>query len=475
MSDFSIFEALFETQGEESGKDKRNENQKGIKKSKPYIEILKIVRESISENNASELASYIADPEGEKLLKTLISKYVHQENLYCDEYEYDELIHKIYEDMAQFGFLTKYIFDDSVEEININAYNDIEIITNKGYFKLDEKYNSPKECIDSIKKMCAFGGVVIDASQPSKDSFITKGIRISANIAPVVDEEDGGSASIRRQKKDPITKEQLIEWDTITEDEIDFLSICTQSRISLAISGATGSGKTTLLGYILKSLPDSFRIYTIEDSRELDLRKYDENGNVINRVVHNKIRPHINPESNIDSEYLMVKSLRFNSDITATAEMRSSEAWTAQEAARTGSTNITTLHANSAKDAYMRMTTMSKEKSQGSTTAEVMNLFIEAFPIVASMEQLIDKSRKCMSIIEAVGYDAALGKLNYKTIYQFVITGKKVIDGKVKIIGKHKKIDNISPRLARQMLKCGIDENVINKFAGEAWKDEEIY
>ncbi len=96
--------------------------------------------------------------------------------------------------------MTKYIYDDEVEEINCNSWNDIEIITSNGWSKIDEHFLTPLQCIDMTKKMCQLGGVIIDGSQPTQDSFITQGVRISAIIPPCIDEAVGAVFSIRKQK-----------------------------------------------------------------------------------------------------------------------------------------------------------------------------------------------------------------------------------------------------------------------------------
>ena len=221
MSKFSVYQAIYEV----------SQHEKTVKKeiktdAKPYEEVLEIVRAEISKNHSGELANVISKPQGAALLKNLLSKYIYQKHIACLEYDsLNELVDKCYEDMAGFGFLTKYIYDDEVEEINCNGWNDIEIITSNGWSKIDEHFLTPLQCIDMTKKMCQLGGVIIDGSQPTQDSFITQGVRISAIIPPCIDEAVGAVFSIRKQKNNVITKQQLIDWDTATEEELDLLTL----------------------------------------------------------------------------------------------------------------------------------------------------------------------------------------------------------------------------------------------------------
>lgn len=253
--------------------------------------------------------------------------------------------------MAGFGVLTKYIIDTEVEEININSWNCIEVIYPDRVEMLSETFINADDCMDKIKKMVWLGGSIIDGSNPKVDSFIGEGIRISAIIPPCVDKKTGGVASIRRQKENVISRELMINYGSATDDELDFLSLCVNNGVSLAIAGSTGSGKTTDLGYLLKSIDRNKRIYTIEDTRELNIADVNESGRMINRVIQTVTKDGVNP---VTMDDLLKEALRFHPYTIIPAEMRGKEALTAVEAGRTGHIIISTLHANSAIDAYIQ-------------------------------------------------------------------------------------------------------------------------
>lgn len=471
MSKFNVYQAIYEVSQHNENSEKNTQVKAN---SKPYVEILEIVKSEISKNHASELANIISTPQGTTLLKTLLSKYIYQKHLVCIEYDkLNDLVDKCYEDMAGFGFLTKYLYDEDVEEINCNAWNDIEVITGYGYKKIDEHFLTPTQCVDMTKKMCQLGGVIIDGSQPTQDSYITKGVRISAIIPPCVDDDVGAVFSIRKQKTNFITKEQLIKWDTATEEELDFLTMCISHGVSLGIAGSTGSGKTTDIGYLLRNIPHDQRIYSIEDSRELNLKITDETGKIINRVIHTKTRQSNNPSQNVTANILLNKSLRFDPKIIVPAEMRGEEAMTAQEAGRTGHTIITSLHASTALAAYTRILTMCMMSGTKLSEELMLKLIIEAYPIMAFKMQLPDKTRKFMRIIEAEDYRD--GKIIFRTLFKYVITDRVMsLNGTYieKMIGHHKKVNNISSRLANILLENGADIGLIKRFAGTDWNPE---
>jgi len=231
-----------------------------------------------------------------------------------------------------------------------------------------------------------------------------------------VDPDAGAIASIRKQKPFYITRENLIGWETATVEELDFLILCVNNGISVAIAGATGSGKTADMGYILSCVTPEKRIVTIEDTRELSLAQFDENGVMVNDVIHLLTKEEPNPITMLD---LLKLSLRLHPDILVPAEMRGKEALTVQEAGRTGHTIVSTLHANSARSAYDRILTMCLEAGTSLSEERLLKNIVEAFPIMLFKMQLPDKSRKYMEIFEATGVEN--GEVSGSTLFKYVV------------------------------------------------------
>ena len=197
----------------------------------------------------------------------------------------------LYTEMAEYGFLTKYIFADGIEEIDINSWRDIEIQYSDGHTaKLEEHFDSPEHAANVIRRMLQNSGKVLDNASPIITSRLARNIRISVIKTPVLDEDAGVAASIRIVNPRNLSKADFVQSCTATEEMLDFLSACLRYGVSICVAGATSSGKTTVAGWLLSTIPDRKRIFTIEDgSRELQLiREHD--GRVTNSVVHTQTR-----------------------------------------------------------------------------------------------------------------------------------------------------------------------------------------
>lgn len=428
-----------------------------------YKEVLDTIRHLISANHSAELINIMYSEEAKEKLKNLIVRYLNQNKMSVPECDsISDLADKIYEDMAGFGILSKYITEPSVEEINVNAWNGIEVIYPDNRVEiLDQTFINPDDCMDKIKKMVWLGGSIIDGSSPTVDSFIGEGIRISAIVPPCVDKKTGGSASIRRQKKNVITREIMIENESAIDEQLDFLSLCVNNGVSLAIAGSTGSGKTTDLSYLIECLNPKKRVFTIEDTRELNIAKINEKGIMENRVVQTVVKESPNP---ITMDDLLKESLRFHPDVIIPAEMRGAEALTAIEAGRTGHTIITTLHANSALDAYNRILSMCSSAGVNLTETKILELILEAIPLVLFKVQLPDGRRVYEEIFE--GLSVENGKVVGKTLYQYEIQ-ENIYDGEgniVEVIGRHCRKNNISTRLIERLKRGGASNKMLEPF-----------
>ena len=392
--------------------DSENSNQQTMK----YKDVVDKIRHIISKYHSAELIDVIYSPSAGDTLKNLIIRYINQNRMLVEGCSnISVLADKIYEDMAGFGILTKYLQDEEVEEVNINAWNCIEVIYPDKVEMLEETFVSPDDCMDKIKKMVWLGGSIIDGSNPKVDSFIGDGVRISAIIPPCVDSKTGGVASIRRQKENVITRRLMIEYGSATADELEFLPLCINNGVSIAIAGSTGSGKTTDLAYLISCINNNKRIYTIEDTRELNIAKY-ENGKMTNRVVQTLTKNGPNP---ITMDDLLKEALRFHPYAIIPAEMRGSEAMTAVEAGRTGHVIISTLHANSAVDAYNRILSMCVATGLRLSESKILEFILEAIPLVLFKRQLPDGRRVYDEIFEGTGIKD--GKVVGNTLYKYEI------------------------------------------------------
>ena len=317
-----------------------------------YDQVLEDVQRYFAENHASTIAE-AGEGNAERatsLLKELMEHYIVKRKYALDGLSTKELCSKLYEDMAGYSFLKKWIYKPGVEEVNINAYNDIEVIESSGRsIKIPDKFSSPQHAIDVIRRMLNACGMVIDDTMPSIVGFLDKNIRISVDKTPIVDADVGVNASIRIVNQQTVSEEKLLNSGSATAEMLHFLTACIRYGVSVCIAGSTGSGKTTIMAWLLSNVPNNRRLITIEEgSREFDLVKRDAQGNILNSVVHLLTRPSENPALNINQDFLLERVLRKHPDVIGVGEMRSAaESLSAAESPRTGHTVCTTIHSNS--------------------------------------------------------------------------------------------------------------------------------
>lgn len=424
---------------------------------KPFPEVLREVQEHITKVYASTLKD---DPEeSRELVKSYIQKYLETQQLGVADTEQDELCELLYGEMTGFSFLTKYLYRDDVEEININQWKDVKITYSSGeILPCKERFNSPQHAIDVIRRMLHKSGMIFDSAQTIVVGHLSNKIRITVMGDGVIDKDKGLSASIRIVNPRKLTKEQFVNYGTATAEMLDLLSACYCHGVSMCITGATSSGKTTLMSWILGEVPYNKRIVTIEQGcREFDLTAQDEDGNVLNNVVHLVTRFSDDPKQNITLVKLLETTLTINPDCIAVAEMKGAESMQAINAANTGHSVITTIHANSCADTYYRMVTLCKQ-SYDMDDSTLMGLATKAFPLVAFAKKLEDNSRRIMEICECEYLPD--GNRKIRTLYRFNITDNRIVDGKAKIIGHYEKVDGPSESLCKRLRENGMSFKV---------------
>ena len=429
------------------------------------------VLEEVQEYISSKYSALLVDSRKNNVkdqIKFHIQKYLTDNRIMVEDMEEDELIDKLYEEMAEFSFLTKYITGTGIEEIDINSWNDVEVYYSGGKKeKLKEHFNSPQHAINIVQRMLHVSGMIMDNASPAVLGHLSKNVRIAALKSPVVDDDVGVCASIRKVNPQNFGKADFLRTKTATEPMLDFLSECIRYGVSVCVAGSTGSGKTTVAGWVLSTIPNEKRIYTIESgSRELALTKYDGD-KTLNSVVNTIARPSDNKSQNIDQEILLDYALRFNPDIICVGEMRGAEAMSATEASRTGHTVLTTIHSNSCEATYRRMMTLCKRKYDLSD-ATLYETVTEAFPIIVFAKQLENRERKIMEIMECE--IKPNGERNNRTLYRYNITENYYNnEGKLIINGYHEKVSDLSEGLKKRFIENGMPQRILEKIiCGEA-------
>ena len=441
-----------------------------------YVGILESVRSSIALNHSEELGAALDDENAVQTLKTLILKYT-TEYMAGMDYDRDALVERIYQDMAGMGVLTRYLQDPTIEEININAYNFIEVLRPTGteYLYGNAAFASPEAALDIVKRMVRMGGKLLDAQTPRVDSFIGSSTRICASIPPIVSRECGVMASIRKQNKNRITREMLIHSGTASPEMLDFLTMCLCNHISVGIAGSTGSGKSSLESflineYITKNEDHNNRILTIEDTKELNPIKYDVENDRPARVIAMFTQAAPVKVTMFD---LIKDALRYHPNMIVPAEVRDGAVYEAMSAGQTGHTILTSFHADSAKDSYRRLVSLCHMTDIHQTDEVLLDGCIHAWPIMIFAKQLKDRSRKIMEVFEATGHKD--GEVIGNTLFRFDVEDT-IRDGRgsiTKVQGQHCRIGCISPRLYGFLRDNGASEQEIKRLFPDAKGEED--
>ena len=429
-------------------------------KGMPFNEVLEQVQSFLSGNYAGLIIDDSEDAKAQ--MKRRIARFIQEKRMAVDGMTQDELVDALYTEMAEYGFLTKYIFADGIEEIDVNSWRDIEIQYSDGRtVKLDEHFDSPEHAANVVRRMLQNSGKVLDNASPIITSRLARNIRVSVIKTPVLDEDAGVAASIRIVNPRNLTKEDFVKSGTATDEMLDFLSACLRYGVSICVAGATSSGKTTVAGWLLSTIPDRKRIFTIEDgSRELQ-RVRERNGKVVNSVVHTQTRDSENERQRIDQIALLDIALRFNPDIICVGEMRGPEANAAQEAARVGIAVLTTIHSNSSEGTYRRMVSLCK-RAVDTPDDTLMGYVTEAYPIVVYCRQLENKERRITNISECEILPDGTRKLH--KLYEYEITENRLEGDRFIIEGQHRKCEEMSGSLQRRFIENGMPRSELEAF-----------
>lgn len=398
-----------------------------------------------------------------------IEHYLDSKGLRIEGMTTEQLRRRIWMDMSEYSFLSLYLEDPSVEEININKWNDIKIHYDDGrVVACKEQFNSPDHARNILKRMLEDSRMIWDASRPTLVGNLPGNVRITVLGWNVIDEGVGAVASIRKVNGRQLNKADFIEMGTATDEMVDFLITCYTHGISICVTGATSSGKTTLVNTIVAAVPNDKRLVTIEQgTREFHCHKVDpETGAVLNSVVHLQTKITDDPTKNITQSKLLELAMTMNPDCIVVGESKGEEAMQAVNAANTGHSVITTTHANSCADTYDRFLSLCKQAFPTMDDKMLMNLIVKAFRIVVFIKKMPDNSRKVLDIVES--YKTPDGQIISNSLYHYAILGYKTVDGKRVPDGKFIKTGRPSEELRGRLIENGLSESDIQAYFREA-------
>lgn len=362
------------------------------------------------------------------------------------------LIKLINDEVLGLGPLETLLADPSISDILVNSYDRVYVERHGKLQEVEIKFHSNAHLLNIIDRIVSSVGRRIDESSPMVDARLLDGSRVNAIIPPLA--LDGPSLSIRRFSVDKLKAEQLIELDSITKDMIDVLEGAVVGKLNILVSGGTGSGKTTLLNLLSGYIPEDERIVTIEDSAELQLQQ--------RHTVRLETRPaNIEGRGEISQRDLVKNCLRMRPDRIVIGEVRGGEALDMLSAMNTGHEgSLTTLHANSPRDALGRLEYMVCMAGFDMPVSNIRTQIASAIDIVVQLERQEDGSRRVTSIQEINGMEGSI--ITMSEIYTFAREGR---DSKGKILGKfkatgvipnfHSKLQTNGINLPVQLFDCG--------------------
>ena len=335
--------------------------------------------------------------------------------------ETELLITEIQDEVIGLGPLEPFLQDPTISDILVNTYKKL-YVERFGRLELtDARFKDDDHLMRIIDKIVSSVGRRIDESSPMVDARLADGSRVNAVIPPLA--LDGPILSIRRFARTPLELDDLLSLKTFTPEIGEILKGLVKARLNILISGGTGSGKTTLLNVISRFIPAGERIVTIEDPAELQLLQ--------EHVVRLETRPpNLEGKGETTQRDLVKNSLRMRPDRIIVGEVRGQEAFDMLQAMNTGHEgSLTTIHANSARDALMRVETMVAMANFDIPAIFVRRYVSSALDVILHLERLADGSRKVMSLQEITGMEG--DTITLQEVFSFEKTSIAQ-DGKVK-------------------------------------------
>jgi pilus assembly protein CpaF len=328
--------------------------------------------------------------------------------------ERERLSREILDEIFGLGPLEPLLKDPTVSDILVNRPDRV-YIERAGKLELTPlSFKDNAHLMQIIERIVSRVGRRVDESSPMVDARLADGSRVNAIIPPLA--IDGPCLSIRRFGRDPVTARQMIENQTLTEAMLELLSSMVKGRLNILVSGGTGAGKTTLLNVLSGYIPNSDRIVTIEDAAELQLKQ--------EHVVRLETRPpNIEGKGAVRQRQLVINSLRMRPDRIVVGEVRGEEAFDMLQAMNTGHEgSLTTVHANSPRDAIARVENMVSMANLNIPERAVRQQLSSAVHAVVQIARLSDGTRKVITVSEVTGMDDN-GSVDMQDIFSFDRTG----------------------------------------------------
>ncbi|MGE0885042.1 MAG: CpaF family protein [Blastocatellales bacterium] len=346
-------------------------------------------------------------------VKKAITRILDEENAPLSGSEREKIQADVLNELFGLGPLEPLLADTTIADILVNGYKSVFIERRGKLEKVDVTFRDDAHLLQIIDRIVSRIGRRIDESSPMVDARLKDGSRVNAIIPPLA--IDGPMLSIRRFGTDPLKIKDLIQLNALTPELAQLMEACVKARLNVLISGGTGAGKTTMLNCLSSFIPFEERLVTIEDSAELLLQQP--------HVVRLETRPpNIEGKGEVTQRALLRNSLRMRPDRIIVGEVRGEEAIDMLQAMNTGHDGgMTTIHANTPRDALSRLETMIAMANLRISDKAMRQQISSAINLIIQVSRLGDGTRKVMSVSEIIGMEGDI--ITMQEVYRFIRTG----------------------------------------------------
>ena len=372
----------------------------------------------------------------------LAEELLHVENAPLSANERERLVGEVRHELFGLGPLEPLLADPLVSDILVNSPTNIYVERRGKLERTDVEFKDDEHLMRVIERIVSSVGRRIDEASPMVDARLKDGSRVNAIIPPLA--LDGPTLSIRRFGAEPLRMEKLIEVGAVTKEIAEMFEMCVVARLNILISGGTGAGKTTLLNALSASIPHTQRIITIEDSAELQLQQP--------HTVRLETRPaNIEGRGEVTQRDLVKNALRMRPDRIVIGEVRGGEAIDMLQAMNTGHEgSLTTIHANTPRDALSRLETMIQMTGMKLSEKAMRQQVASALDLVIQATRLSDGTRRITSISEITGMEG--DTITMQEIFHYERTG---LDKEGNVIGRFR-ATGVRPRFAERLKQYGM-------------------
>jgi pilus assembly protein CpaF len=407
-----------------------------------YIQLkANVHRKLLNRLNLEALAS-VDRSRAEAEIRTLVFELMAEEATPVSLAEREQILGDILDEVFGLGPLEPLLRDPNINDILVNTHKQVYVERGGVLQRVPTSFQDDRHLLRVIDRIVSAVGRRVDDSSPMVDARLADGSRVNAIIPPLA--VDGPLLSIRRFPKERLKGEDLVAYRAMTRPMLDFLGHCVRARLNCLISGGTGAGKTTLLNVMSSFISEHERIATIEDAAELQMHQ--------EHVVRLETRPaNVEGKGAVKQRQLVINALRMRPDRIVVGEVRGEEALDMLQAMNTGHDgSLTTIHANTPRDALSRVETMIAMGSVNLPEKAIRQQIASAIQVIVQQTRLADGSRKVTSISEITGMEGDV--ITMQEIFAFEKMGMTQ-DGKV--VGRFK-ATGVRPKVAERLKTSGI-------------------